>query len=107
MSEQTAAKVTEVMKSAAHVARISLVHQRINVASMEPRGGTASYDAASDSYTLRVCSQGARILRDEALYDIANQAPTTTEQLSELRLAVATERQRHEGLRSQDRKSVV
>jgi ribonuclease D len=27
----------------------------------------------------------ARILRDEALYDIANQAPTTTEQLSELR----------------------
>jgi ribonuclease D len=27
----------------------------------------------------------ARILRDEALYDIANQAPTSTEQLSELR----------------------
>ena len=27
---------------------------------MEPRGATASYDAANDSYTLRVCSQGAR-----------------------------------------------
>jgi len=27
----------------------------------------------------------ARILRDEALYDIANQAPTTTDQMSELR----------------------
>ena len=52
------------MKSAAHVARISLVHQRINVASMEPRGGTASYDAANDSYLLRVCSQGARAMRD-------------------------------------------
>jgi carbon-monoxide dehydrogenase large subunit len=49
---RTAAKVDEVMKSAAHVARISLVHQRINVASMEPRGGTASYDAANESYLL-------------------------------------------------------
>ena len=42
--DEMAAKVDEAMKSAAHVARISLVHQRINVASMEPRGGTASYD---------------------------------------------------------------
>ena len=31
---------------------------------MEPRGGTASYDAANDSYLLRVCSQGARAMRD-------------------------------------------
>src|SRR3954452_9251576 len=62
--DETAAKVDEVMKSAAHVARISLVHQRINVASMEPRGGTASYDAANESYLLRVCSQGARAMRD-------------------------------------------
>jgi carbon-monoxide dehydrogenase large subunit len=52
------------MKSAAHVARISLTHQRINVASMEPRGGTASYDPANESYLLRVCSQGARAMRD-------------------------------------------
>jgi carbon-monoxide dehydrogenase large subunit len=62
--EEMAAKVDAAMKSAAHVARVSLVHQRINVASMEPRGGTASYDAASDSYLLRVCSQGARAMRD-------------------------------------------
>ena len=59
-----AAKVDEAMKSAKHVARISLVHQRINVASLEPRGGTASYDKANDSYLLRVCSQGARTMRD-------------------------------------------
>jgi carbon-monoxide dehydrogenase large subunit len=52
------------MRSAAHVAKVSLVHQRINVASMEPRGGTASYDAANESYLLRVCSQGARAMRD-------------------------------------------
>jgi carbon-monoxide dehydrogenase large subunit len=41
-----------------------LHNQRIAVASMEPRGGTASYDAASDSYTMRVCSQSAITLRD-------------------------------------------
>src|SRR5439155_7851341 len=45
-------------------AKISLVHQRINVVSMEPRGGTASHDAAADSYLFRVCSQGARVMRD-------------------------------------------
>jgi carbon-monoxide dehydrogenase large subunit len=62
--DEMAAKVDEAIKSAAHVAKISLVHQRINVASMEPRGGTASYDPANDSYLLRVCSQGARVMRD-------------------------------------------
>jgi carbon-monoxide dehydrogenase large subunit len=62
--EEMAAKVDEAMKSAKHVARISLTHQRINVASMEPRGGTASYDPANESYLLRVCSQGARAMRD-------------------------------------------
>jgi carbon-monoxide dehydrogenase large subunit len=62
--DEMAGKVDAAMKSAAHVARISLVHQRINVASMEPRGGTASYDKTNDSYLLRVCSQGARAMRD-------------------------------------------
>ena len=62
--DEMAAKVDEAMKSAAHVAKVSLVHQRINVASIEPRGGTASYDAANGSYLLRVCSQGARAMRD-------------------------------------------
>ena len=62
--DEMAAKVDAAMKSAAHVAKVSLVHQRINVASMEPRGGTASYDKANDSYLLRVCSQGARAMRD-------------------------------------------
>jgi carbon-monoxide dehydrogenase large subunit len=62
--DEMAAKVDQAMKSAAHVARISLVHQRINGASMEPRGGTASYDPASGVYTLRVCSQSARTMRD-------------------------------------------
>ena len=59
-----ASEVERVFASARHVARVSLVHQRIMVASMEPRGATASYDAASESYLLRCCSQSARALRD-------------------------------------------
>jgi aerobic carbon-monoxide dehydrogenase large subunit len=62
--DEMAAKVDAAIEAAAHVAKVSLVHQRINVASMEPRGGTASYDKNSDSYLLRVCSQGARVMRD-------------------------------------------
>jgi len=46
------------------VARIAVTNQRMAVASMEPRGATARYDAATDSYTLRVCSQGTTAMRD-------------------------------------------
>jgi carbon-monoxide dehydrogenase large subunit len=62
--DEMAARVDEAIKAAKHVAKVSLIHQRINVASMEPRGGTASYDKATDSYLFRVCSQGARAMRD-------------------------------------------
>ena len=34
---------------------------------MEPRGATARYDAASDSYHLRVCSQSAGAMRDNTI----------------------------------------
>ncbi len=59
-----AQEVERIMSSAKHVARVSVLHQRIVVASMEPRGATASYDPAADSYFLRCCSQSARALRD-------------------------------------------
>jgi aerobic carbon-monoxide dehydrogenase large subunit len=62
--EANAQEVERVMASAKHVARVSLVHQRIMVHSMEPRGATASYDPANESYLLRCCSQSARALRD-------------------------------------------
>jgi carbon-monoxide dehydrogenase large subunit len=62
--EANAKEVERVIASARHVARVSVVHQRIMVASMEPRGVTASYDPASASYFLRCCSQSARALRD-------------------------------------------
>jgi carbon-monoxide dehydrogenase large subunit len=62
--DANAQEVDRIIASARHVARVSLVHQRILVQSMEPRGATASYDPADESYFLRCCSQSARALRD-------------------------------------------
>jgi aerobic carbon-monoxide dehydrogenase large subunit len=62
--DANASEVDRIIASAAHVARVAVVHQRILVQSMEPRGATASYDSANDSYYLRCCSQSARALRD-------------------------------------------
>lgn len=52
---------------AAHVARVEVVNQRLIVNTMEPRGATARYDAATDRYTLRSCSQGAGPQRDQLI----------------------------------------
>jgi len=62
--DANASEVDRIIASAAHVARVALVHQRIMVQSMEPRGATANYDRTNDSYDLRCCSQSARTLRD-------------------------------------------
>src|SRR6516225_5344338 len=62
--DANASEVDRIIASAPHVARVAVVHQRIMVQSMEPRGATASYDRANDSYYLRCCSQSARALRD-------------------------------------------
>ena len=62
--DANAQEVDRIIASAKHVARVSLVHQRILVQSMEPRGATASYNPADESYFLRCCSQSARALRD-------------------------------------------
>jgi carbon-monoxide dehydrogenase large subunit len=59
-----AQEAERVIASARHVARVSVVHQRLMVASMEPRGATASYEPGSDTYLLRCGSQSARALRD-------------------------------------------
>ncbi|HEY7662929.1 MAG TPA: xanthine dehydrogenase family protein molybdopterin-binding subunit [Xanthobacteraceae bacterium] len=62
--DANAREVERVIASARHVARVALLHQRILVNSMEPRGATASYDPGNESYYLRCCSQSARALRD-------------------------------------------
>ena len=57
-------RVAGIIAAAPRVARVSLHNQRIAVASMEPRGGSASYDPATGNYTMRVCSQSAITMRD-------------------------------------------
>jgi aerobic carbon-monoxide dehydrogenase large subunit len=62
-----AAEIERLLREAKHVARVFLVNQRIVVASIEPRGATASHDPASGASTLRVGSQGVTMLRDQLL----------------------------------------
>ena len=62
-----AREIERIFSGAAHVARVSVVNQRLVVASMEPRGATARYDGTTDSYTLRSCSQGAGPQRDQII----------------------------------------
>ena len=61
------AEIERLMQQAAQVARVSLVNQRVVVASMEPRGATARYDAASDAYWLSVGAQGVNLVREQLL----------------------------------------
>jgi aerobic carbon-monoxide dehydrogenase large subunit len=65
--DANAVEVERIFASAKYVARVSEMNQRLCVASMEPRGATASYDAAQDAYTLRTCSQSAGTMRDNVL----------------------------------------
>jgi carbon-monoxide dehydrogenase large subunit len=62
--DANAKKVDEIFTSAKHVARITAFNQRMVGNCMEPRGATASYDAATDSYLTRTCSQGAGAMRE-------------------------------------------
>jgi aerobic carbon-monoxide dehydrogenase large subunit len=62
--DANAREIDAIITSAAHVAHLTQFCQRIFPATMETRGATARYDAASDSYTLRCCSQSAQVMRD-------------------------------------------
>ena len=66
-SEDNEREVDAIIAGAKHVARVSVFNQRLAIVSMEPRGATACYDAKSDSYTLRACSQSAQALRSGLL----------------------------------------
>ena len=63
--EQNVRDVAKIVAEAPHVARVSVTHQRLVVASMETRGATGVYDKQNDSYTLRACSQSADGLRGQ------------------------------------------
>ncbi len=62
--QTNARQVDAIFAAAKFVARVAVMNQRMAVASMEPRGATASYDATGDLHTLRVCSQGTTAMRD-------------------------------------------
>ena len=61
------AEMDAIFASAAHVASIETFNQRISVVSMEPRAAIASYDAPSDSYTLRAGTQGVAGVRGQTI----------------------------------------
>src|SRR5262249_39421719 len=63
--DENDAEVERIVATAAHVARLTLTNQRLVVASMEPRGASASFDGSTGTLTLRCGSQGAAALRDE------------------------------------------
>jgi carbon-monoxide dehydrogenase large subunit len=71
---KNAEQVARIFDGAAHTASISVVNQRIVVASMETRGGTASYDAATDRWLLRAPSQGVKMLRDQLVASLGQTA---------------------------------
>src|SRR5260221_1180744 len=52
------AKVEAAFASAAHVTKLDIVNTRVAVVAMEPRAGLASYDKASERYTIQVPTQG-------------------------------------------------
>jgi aerobic carbon-monoxide dehydrogenase large subunit len=53
-----AAKVDAAFAGAAHVTRLDIVNTRVAVVAMEPRAALASYDKASERYTIQVPTQG-------------------------------------------------
>ena len=65
-SPENEREVDQIIKSAPHVARVTVRNQRMAVASMETRGATGVYDAKSEAYTLYACSQSAGTIRNQA-----------------------------------------
>jgi carbon-monoxide dehydrogenase large subunit len=59
-----ARELDAIFADAVHVARVSLVSQRVVVASLEPRGALADYDEATDTTTLYAGSQGVTGLHE-------------------------------------------
>src|SRR6266700_2025779 len=52
------AKIEAAFASAAHVTKLDIVNTRVAEVAMEPRAGLASYDKASERYTIQVPTQG-------------------------------------------------
>jgi carbon-monoxide dehydrogenase large subunit len=64
-SPENEREVDQILKSAPHVARVTVRNQRMVVASMETRGATGAYDAKNETFTLHCCSQSAGTIRNQ------------------------------------------
>src|SRR5581483_9706280 len=53
-----AEKTDAAFKSAAHITKLDIVNNRVAVVAMEPRAALASYDKASERFTIQVPTQG-------------------------------------------------
>jgi carbon-monoxide dehydrogenase large subunit len=53
-----AAKIDAAFAAAAHVTKVDIVNTRVAVVAMEPRAALASYDKASERFTIQVPTQG-------------------------------------------------
>ncbi|MDB5316403.1 MAG: carbon monoxide dehydrogenase [Rhodospirillales bacterium] len=68
------AKADALFDQAAHVTRLTVVNNRVVVASMEARAALAEYDAASDHWTLTTNTQGSWLLKS-LLADVVFKQP--------------------------------
>jgi carbon-monoxide dehydrogenase large subunit len=63
-------KVAEAFAKAAHVTRLDLINNRVVVSAMEPRSAIASYDPASERWTMHIGSQGVFGMRNQLANDL-------------------------------------
>lgn len=69
------AETERLFAQAAHVAKLTVVNNRIVVASMEARAAVAEYDAASNRFTLHANTQGSWQLKDMLAKFVFNLPP--------------------------------
>lgn len=69
------AETERLFKEAAHVARLTVVNNRIVVASIEARAAVAEYDAATGRFTLHANTQGSWQLKDMLAKFVFNLPP--------------------------------
>lgn len=69
------AETERLFKEAAHVTKLTVVNNRIVVASMEARAAVAEYDAASERFTLYANTQGSWQLKDMLAKFVFNLPP--------------------------------
>ena len=65
-----AARTDEAFKKATHVAKATLVNNRVATNSMEPRGVLAAYDAGADLYTVYQSGQAPHLVRQGLCQEI-------------------------------------